>query len=300
MDPDFLIALPTYNGHRRVEALLTNLRQRTPQDIPHAIVVCDDSGKPEHRKLVRAICDRFGARYIENYKNLGVAASWNALVRSMPSTPYAILLNDDVLIDKDWLRPFAYALRSNPKVAAFSLNCYFITESDVPLILAGPDAKVVPLNVYWRDGRLVRDERFPSMPLPGDGSPGKVMCPAGCAFGFRREVYDAVGGFDERFKAFYEETMFGCSCAERGWPSFTLPVPPNNYHMWSATFGSAPEIDSGRLMKESRAKFVEYWSARLGIRFNDAPDIHNILMDRIPKFEVKWIGLDGRERCEVL
>jgi len=297
MDGETLIGIPTYNGHRRVEALLANLRQRTPRDIPHRVVVCDDSGKDRHRRLVREACARYAAVYIENERNLGVPASWNRLVRSSPDCPYAVLLNDDVLVDDGWLRPLVHAVSRNPKAASFSLHCHFITEQDAPAILCGPGAKAIPLNVHWRGGRLVRDERFPSMPgPPEDTTPGRVMCPAGCAFGFRREVYDAVGGFDERYFAFYEETDFGVSCAARGMPSFTLTVPWDNYHIWSATFGSAPEINAGRVMRESRGKFVEKWSARLGVGFNDAPEIHHLLMDRIPPTEISWLCRDGTER----
>jgi GT2 family glycosyltransferase len=296
----FLVGIPTYNGWRRVEALLTNLRQRTNSEIPHVIVVCDDSGREDHRRRVREICGRFSAEYIEHPKNKGVPAAWNTLVRSRPECPYAILLNDDVLMDDAWLGPVAYALKNNDKVASFSMNCHFITESDVPAIVSNRKAKAVPLNVYWRDGRLVRNERHLSMPTPNDGPPGRVMCPAGCAFGFRRRIYDMVGGFDERYFAFYEETDFGVSCAEKGFPSFTLPAPQDNYHIWSATFGSAPEIDAGRVIAESRAEFVGKWSKRLGITVRDAPDIHNHLMDRIPKFEVRWLGQGGEERRELL
>lgn len=300
IEGQFLVGIPTYNGWRRVDGLLQNLRQRTPPEVRHTLVVCDDSGRDEHRRLVRQVCEKWGARYVENPRNRGVAASWNALTRSVPDHQYVVLLNDDVLVANGWLRHLGYALSNNPWVGAFSLNCLFITESDVPALLAGPDATVVPLNVHYRSGRLVRDERHTSMPAPGDGSPGRVMCPAGCAFGFRREVYDTVGGFDERYFAFYEETDFGVACAERGLPSFTLPVPHDNYHIWSATFSTAPEINAGRVMVESRSKFVQKWSSRLNVRFNDAPDIHNLLMDKIPKIQVRWIDLNGGERSEML
>lgn len=122
------------------------------------------------------------------------------------------------------------------------------------------------------------------------------MCPAGCAFGFRREMYDMVGGFDERYFCFYEETDLGCECSSRGFPAFTLAVPWDNYHIWSATFGSAPEKDWGKVMRESRAKFVEKWSARLGFKFNDAQDIHSRIMDVIPPMEIRWLDNDGKER----
>ena len=293
MQDGVMIGIPTYNGWRRVRNLLLNLKQRTELDIPHQIVVCDDSGKPEHRQRVKEICAEFGATYIENQKNSGVAASWNSLVRSTDHE-MAILLNDDVLVAKGWLRPIVYAVMENPRAGSVSMNCLFITESDVEKIVSGPDAQAVPLNVRYENGTLIRNERFREMPRQEDHQPGRVMCPAGCAFGFRRQVHDQVGGFDQRYFAFYEETDFGVACAWRGMPAFTLPYPHDNYHIWSATFGSAPEIPAGEIMNQSRNKFVAKWSAILGKSFQDAPEIHNLLMDKIEKFPFRWIGVGGK------
>ncbi len=293
-----MVGVPTYNGWKRVEALLENLRQRT-FDIPHEIVVCDDSGRPEHQELVAAVCKRAGVRMIRNVKNKGVAGSWNALVQSTDHE-VAVLLNDDVLVARDWLSYLTYAIMENPRVGSFSINCLFIEAKDTVKILQGPDAQAIPLNVRYVNGNLIRNERFLEMPKQEDSQPGRVMCPAGCAFGFRRSTYDLVGGFDERYFAFYEETDFGVACAYRGMPAFTLTVPFDNYHIWSATFGSAPEIDAGGIMAHSRASFVEKWSGILGIKFSDAPEIHSLLMDKIPPFQVRWLGLGKVERSEIL
>lgn len=298
MTPGVAIGVPTYNGWKRVELLLENLRQRT-FDVPHEIVICDDSGRPEHQTQVAAVCARAGVRMIRNRKNSGVAASWNALVRST-DREVAVLLNDDVLVAKDWLSYLTYAIMENPKIGSFSMNCLFIEAKDTEKIAQGPDEQVIPLNVRYVGGNLVRNERFLEMPKQEDSNPGRVMCPAGCAFGFRRSVYDLVGGFDERYFAFYEETDFGVACAYRGMPAFTLTVPFDSYHIWSATFGSAPEIDAGRIMSRSRDSFVAKWSGILGVKFSDAPEIHSLLMDKIPQFRVKWLGPGKKQREETL
>lgn len=293
------ILIPTYNGWRRVLDQLENLKQRTSQAVPHTTVVCDDSGRPAHQEKVREACARYGAAYIQNETNRGVPASWNALVRSTDHE-IAILLNDDVLVAKDWLDYLAYAIKNNPKIGSFSLNCLFIESRDVQEIVKGPEARVVPLNVRYVNGALIRNERFTSMPIEEDHLPGRVMCPMGAAFGFLRTTWDMVGGFDERYFAFYEEFDFGVACAWRGFPAFTLAVPLENYHIWSATFGSAPEIPAGEIMVQSRAKFVEKWSTILGVRFNDAPEIHSLLMDKIPPIPVRWLGKGKSPREAVL
>jgi GT2 family glycosyltransferase len=294
------IGIPTYNGWHRVRWLLENLRQRTDQNgYPFAVYVVDDSGKEMHQSLVRDACREYGATFLYHPSNRGLPAAWNTLVRAS-DREMVVLLNDDVLMARDWLSYLSYAVMNNPKIGSASLNCRFITLEDVPEILKGPDAKVLPLNVRYENGVLIRNERFKEMPQQQDEWPGRVMCPAGCAFGFRRETYELVGGFDERYRCFYEETDFGVACAWRGKPTITLPVPHDNYHLWSATFASAPEINAGQIMNESREKFKAKWSQILGFQFNDAPDLHNPLMNKIPPTEVYWLDPWKRPRAETL
>lgn len=297
--PGVSIGIPTYNRPHGVEALLRNLRQRTPSYIPYEIVVCDDSGREEHRNKIHEICVRYGARFIFNEKNSGVSTGWNALTRSSVRE-MMVLLNDDVLVANDWLTYLSYAVMENPQAGSFSLNCRFITAQDVSPLLEGPHAKVIPLNVHYRGNTLIRDERFLEIPAEQDNLPGRVMCPAGCAFAFRREMFEEVGGFDQRFFAFYEETDFGVACSFRGHPAYTLSLPGDNYHLWSATFGSAPEIPAGKIMMESRQKFVEKWSQALGITFQDAPDIHERIMSKIPPQKIKWLGANRTPREEMI
>ena len=294
------VGIPVYNRGESLWQLLENLRQRTPGDIDHEVVVVDDSGRGAHRDVVRETCRKYGARFVPHEKNRGVAAGWNTIVREGGASEFVVILNDDVFVANQWLTYMVYALANNPQVGSFGMNCRFIAKEDAAEIVKGPDAKVVPLNVHWRGAELIRNERFKGMPAEEDGAPGRVMCPTGCFFGFRREVYDLVGGFDERYFAFYEETDFGVACANRGYPSFSLGVPDHNYHMWSASFGSAPEINAGGVMAKSRASFVQKWTGILGVPFSDAPDIHHLLMDKIPPIRVKWLGLGKVERSEAL
>lgn len=294
------IGIPVYNRGLELPNLLENLRQRTSTDVNHEIVVVDDSGKPKHRDIVAAACKKFDVKFVAHEKNLGVAAGWNTISQFDQNSDLVVILNDDVLVAKDWLSYMAYALHSNLKVGSFGMNCRFILKSDAAEIVKSSTSKVIPLNVRWVGSELVKNERFSSMPEEKDEVPGRVMCPTGCFFGFRKEIYNLVGGFDQRYFAFYEETDFGVACAQRGYPSFVLGVPDHNYHMWSATFGSAPEIDAGGTMNRSRAAFVEKWQRILNVKFSDAPEIHKLLMDKIPEMRIHWLGMGKVKRSAML
>jgi hypothetical protein len=293
MSDKVLVAIPTYNGWMRIHQMLQNIQQRTGTDVAYEVVICDDSGKEDHRKRVQEVCNQFGARMVYHQTNRGVPTSWNTLVKSSDAD-YIILLNDDILLSRHWLTTTYYAIKNNPKISSFGMHCYFITPQDVPEILA--DGKPIPLNVRWEGSTLIRHERFPSLPIESaGGGPGRMMCPTGCAFGFRRTMWEEVGGFDQRYKAFYEETDFGVACAYKGYPAAQLSW-PGNYHIWSQTFASAPELQADSTLRDSKRKFVDKWSKTLKIKFNDAPELHNRLMNKIPLIEVKWLDENLQER----
>lgn len=201
------IGIPTYNGWSRVHDLLLSIRQRTNTNIPYDIFVVDDSGSHIHAQQTIDTCRQFDATPIIHSTNRGVPAGWNTLVRNTDAD-FMVLLNDDIIVANNWLDPLWYALQNNPSVGSFGLHCWFITSEDVPVLIQSSTSQVIPLDVRYRGSTLIRDERFPNMPS-ASGAPGRVMCPTGCAFGFRREVWEMVGGFDERYFCFYEESLPG-------------------------------------------------------------------------------------------
>lgn len=298
MTYDVSIGIPTYNGFTRVDQLLENIRQRTESDIKYQIIVLDDSGRKEHQEKVQSICNKYGAKFLYHSNNFGVPTGWNTLVKASQSENI-VLLNDDILVGNRWLNPVLHALRENPRIGSFGLHCYFITASDVEPLLMGPEAKVLPLNVRYENGTLILHERFTSMPSNIGSTPGRTMCPTGCSFAFRKNIWKQVGGFDERYFCFYEETDFGVACAELGYPSVQL-IYPENYHIWSQTFKTASEINANKVITESKYRFLQKWRARLPIEMNDAPDIHPFLMDKIPPIEIRWLDHNELQRVSYI
>jgi GT2 family glycosyltransferase len=53
--------------------------------------------------------------------------------------------------------------------------------------------------------------------------PQKMDYPTGAFWLFRREVYQRVGKFDERFFLYFEETDFAKRALKQGWPAYVHP-----------------------------------------------------------------------------
>jgi GT2 family glycosyltransferase len=178
-----------------------------------------------------------------------VPASWNHLVQAL-KTDYVILLNNDMLVFQKWFETMKFFLENNPNTGTVSLPTILIDKHDISRTMRNPDNRSV--EILDPATRIKRPGIFN---LPESKPPIRVISPIGCSFGFRRDKFDMIGGFDEGYRAFYEELDFGIRLYNRGFPSVILPG-PHLYHLWGATFQRNQHIDSIKIMENSRNTFI--------------------------------------------
>lgn len=280
MTPRISVGIPTYNGAEKLLPwCLEAIASRSGNRDQYELIVVDDSGRHEHRVRTKEIAERYGAKWLYHEHNKGIPAGWNALTRAA-STPRIVLLNDDIVVVPNWIEAIAYFLENNDHAGTCGMHFNFLVESDVPTLVADPAAPMP-----CRDPHTKAPKTFDHNP---NGEPGVMMCPVGCCFGFNRDKFDLVGGFDECFTSFYEESDFSTALASRGMPSYGLPWPTLG-HIWSATFNSAPELNAGARMTASRARYVEKWGG-------DFSYTDPLFMARCTPKLTKWLGPDGQPR----
>jgi GT2 family glycosyltransferase len=138
--------------------------------------------------------------------NLGFAGGANAALR-LSSTPYVALVNNDVVLQPDWLAQVRDALDRDPQLAA------------VQTIITRPDGRIDGAGIDISDGTFRQI---------GHGS--AVGAPLAVAWGvsatatlYRRA---AIGNhfFDERLFAYYEDVELCARLHEDDWRIAVLPV----------------------------------------------------------------------------
>lgn len=257
--PELLIGIPTFNSPKRLDYVLSALKPRI-QNVDYRVVVCDDSGKIENQNLTKKVIDKYSSsiniKYIENRKNSGVATSWNYIIRSDDENSlFIILLNDDIIIVKDSIETMLYFLKNNLNAGAVAYELNILKEQEIPKILA------------------IGDNNSPKIP----NSPKISLVAWGAYWGFSREKYNIVGGFDEYYYIYYEETDFCTALATLGYPNYLLRC-PKSWHIGSA---SISPIDRSAHFARSFAYYNEKW--KVSHKWQEA------VMNKIPKQKVKWI-----------
>ena len=131
-----------------------------------------------------------------------------------------------------------YFLDNNPNAGAICYNFIMMNDTDTELFL----------NLDIEDC-YNNDTSYPT----------RQMDAPGCLFGFRREMYEMIGGFDENYIANFEETDFFTNLASHGYPIYVLQY-PKILHIYSATFKTSPELDYWKMFNISKEYYMKKWN----------------------------------------
>jgi len=169
------------------------------------ITVVDNSGDPE----VRAVAAAAGARYLDPGANLGFGTAINrVLADRLDPEADLLLLNPDARIDPAGVRALGAALHADPRLAAVG-----------PVQL---DDDAVPSRVRWpfpTPGGAWRQAVGLGLPNTDDGFVvGSVLL-------LRAAALAEVGGFDEAFFLYAEETDWQRRARSAGWSLAVVDTP---------------------------------------------------------------------------
>jgi GT2 family glycosyltransferase len=222
--PDFLVTvvIPTLNADARLLECIGSLSRQSRRDLE--VIVVDNSGAG----LVRKNGTAPGARVIENERNAGFGAAINQGLRTSTS-PYLATLNDDAVACPRWIEALAAAMDSRPDVGMCASQVRFFQEArlDSAGMLIARDGS----SKQRGHGRTPED--FPVME--------EALMPSGSAALYRRTMLDEIGGFDDEFFLYCEDTDVGLRARWAGWKCLYVPEAVVEHH-YSHSAGRASEL----------------------------------------------------------
>ena len=208
-EPLVSIVILNWNGKQHLKECLLSLKKQTYKNLE---VILVDNGSTDGS--VDYIKDNFGdfVKLIENKANLGFAEGNNIGIRNS-SGKYILLLNNDIKADPLWAEELIKVAESDDKIGMCACK-----------ILSWDDSGVIDsagLSIY-KDG-LSRGRGRLELDNGQYNSQEEVLCPSGCAALYRREMLDQVGGFDEIFFIYSEDTDLGLRARLAGWRCVYVP-----------------------------------------------------------------------------
>ncbi|MBI3439319.1 MAG: glycosyltransferase family 2 protein [Proteobacteria bacterium] len=155
------------------------------------LVVLDNASRIEERPRREDL--PANAHFIQSEDNLGFAAGNNRAAQGV-DTPYLVLLNPDAFPEPAWLSELLALAERYPGAAAIGSTQI---RADVGGVFDGTGDVLHASGLCYRSN--FGQPRHAPPPL------GESFAACGAAMLIRREAFEAIGGFDERYFCFFED-----------------------------------------------------------------------------------------------
>ncbi len=216
------IVIPNYNGMEYLEKCLVSLMADT-EDYPARILVVDNGSVDRSAEAAEKMA---GVEVIRMGKNTGFCTAVNAGIKAS-DTPYVILLNNDLTVEKGFVRAMEEALDRNQKAFSAGAQMRMMKAPD-RMDNAGDYYCALGWAYDYGKGRKI-SERYTK--------PRKIFASCGGAAIYRRSVFEEIGCFDERHFAYLEDVDIGYRARIYGYHNLYEPRAVV-YHAGSSVSGS--------------------------------------------------------------
>ncbi len=202
MEPLTAVIVVNWNGIDHLPDCLDSLLS---QSAPCQVVMVDNSSSDGSVEMVRS---RYQNRVeiIENPANWGYARAVNIGTRST-RTPFVVALNNDTVTDREFVAQLTSAARREDKIGMCAPKILSFSE---PGVIDNAGQNLYRDGVGRGRGRLEHDRGQYDHPCD-------ILLPSGCAVLLKRDMLDEVGGFDEDFFAYCDDTDLGLRARLAGW-----------------------------------------------------------------------------------
>lgn len=180
------------------------------------VVVVDNASRDDSAALVR---ERHpDARLLELPQNRGFAGGVDAGIRAA-SAPLLFLLNNDATVEPDALALLVAEAARHPRAGALAAQLRFVDGGAIN----SAGLEIDRLGV-------VADRHLGRRPQDSDHEPTEVFGASAGAALLRREMLDAIGGFDPGFFMFLEDADVAWRARAAGWGAVSVPGAVVHHH----------------------------------------------------------------------
>ena len=200
------IGIVNYNTKKDLKRCIKSILHNPP-NCSYEIIIVDNDSKDGSKEFLKKIKNK-NIAYILNEKNVGFGKACNQIAKTS-SNSYILFLNPDVETTKNSINGLIDFLRKNKKIGtvtgkllypdkSFQLSCrQFPT---IFRVLFGRESflrKISPNNIISKQ-YLMTELDYDKTQFP-DWARGAVML-------FKANLFKKIGGFDENFFLFFEDT----------------------------------------------------------------------------------------------
>lgn len=225
------VVIPSWNGVALLPPCLDSLRAQTQR--PGEIWVVDSASSDDTVAVVRR--DYPEVHLLPLAENRGYSGAVNAGINRAQGTLIAIL-NQDLVLDADWVREMARAAEAHPQAGAFASKIMLFDQRQ-RFHSAG--------DLYRADGIPVNRGVWELDEGQYDAE-DEIFGACGGAALYRRRLLDEVGLLDERFFMYCEDVDLAWRQQLAGWRTLFVPRAVAYHHLSASGGGPIASYYTGR------------------------------------------------------
>jgi len=271
-NPVVSLVILTFNKAAITYQCLESLLAHT--DVPYELILVDNGSTDETLSLL----DRLeNVIIIRNSDNLGFVLGCNKGAK-MAKGEHLLFLNNDTVVTPNWLSHLVRTIESYPKCGA--VGCKLVWPNGL-LQEAG--------SIIWSDGSALGYGRGDN-PFKSEYSYLREVdyCSGACLL-VRKDLFWAVGGFDELYApAYYEDSDLCLGIQKLGYKVVFQPAVTVFHH----EFTSSTPDKARELMMDNQGKFLAKRKDLL--YYKESPSLDNVFIARDTRKEKTVLVLDDR------
>lgn len=215
MLPKVFIVILNWNGQKDTLACLNSLKNLDYSNFK--IILIDNASTDNSVGVFKSQIPNFKNKItlIENKDNLGFPAGNNVGIKYAlkNNAEYVLLLNNDTVVDKDFLKEIVAAGEKNVLIGILGPKIYFFDDPK-RIWFAGGKFNWISGSSHIGFGEIDKGQFEISK---------EVNFITGCAMLIKKEVFEKIGFLDGRFFLYYEDTDFCLRAKKRGFKCLFAP-----------------------------------------------------------------------------
>jgi len=242
--PEVSIVVVTFNGVENTYECLESVLAHA--DVTYELIVVDNASTDQTADLLSRLR---GATVLRNDGNLGFGRACNQAA-ARATGRYLLFLNSDAVLGPASLSALVETARADPRCGAVGGR------------LVWPDGRLQEAgSILWSDGTAEGYGRGSDPLAPEFTFRREVDYCSGALLLVRRDLFDELGGFDDRYApAYYEDADLCLGLGRLGYRVVYQPGATARHR----EYGSSPAGQASALMQRNHARLVEKWGEELG------------------------------------
>lgn len=245
--PRVSIIIPVYNQFAYTYNCIKAIAEHSG-DISYEVIVADDCSTDKVKKLSEFIK---GIRIYRNEKNLRFLLNCNNAAEYARGE-YLVFLNNDTQVQPNWLQPLVDLLDQNKDIGLTGSKLIY------------PDGRLQEAGgIVWKDGSAWNYGNRDNADKPEYNYVKDVDYISGASIMIRKDLWDKIGGFDERYSpAYCEDTDLAFSVRKAG---YRVVYQPKSVVVHFEGISNGKSLSSGlkKYQVENQQKLKAKWESVL-------------------------------------